>query len=313
MKKFICIFIFMLLMSCAESDKSYPSKNITLVVPYSPGGASDTAARIYAQLLEHKLNVPVIVENRTGGAGAIGLSYVQNSKPDGYTIAYMPVESVMLESLGHVQMKPSDFQFIGGGTIVPSALTVSSSSPWTNYEQFITYAKNNPNKVRVGNSGPGSIWHLAASALGDAEGVQFTHVPFEGGATAVAALLGNHIEAVTVSESEVEAGVADGSLRVLASMRKDRGELPQNVPVLNEMGKDLSMIGWGAFAVPAGTPKEVLEVLMPASEAVLQSDDFKNQVTGRGLIHGYQNSKDMQEFAQDQYEFFIPLIKNLNN
>ena len=181
MKKLACILLTVLLSSCGSGEVKYPSKNITLVVPYSPGGASDTAARIFGKGLELELGVPVVVENRTGGAGAVGLSYVQKSKADGYTMAYMPVESIMLEALGHVEMKPSDFSFIGGATVVPSALTVSASSPWKTYEQFITYAKKNPNKIRIGNSGPGSIWHLAAAALGNKEDVMFTHVPFEGG------------------------------------------------------------------------------------------------------------------------------------
>ncbi len=224
----------------------------------------------------------------------------------------MPVESVMLEALGHVKMSPADFAFVGGGTVVPSVLTVRSDSPWKTYEEFIAYAKQNPGKVRIGNSGPGSIWHLAAAALAKTENTEFTHIPFDGGATAVAALLGSHIEAVTVSENEVLSGVTDGSLKILVSMAQTRSESSKDVLTLKEKNVDLVMIGWGGFAVPAGTPKDVMDILVAHSEKILQSDDFKSQVTARGLTYGYQSAADMQKFAQGQYEFFTPLIQEMN-
>lgn len=312
MKKLLMMFGFLvLLVACGNNEAKFPAKNITLVVPYSPGGASDTATRIYGQALEKDLGVPVVVENRTGGAGAVGLSFVQNSKSDGYTIGYIPVEASMIEALGYVQLKPADFNFLGGGTIVPSVLTVRSDSPWKTYEEFIAYAQENPTKIRIGNSGPGSIWHLAAAALAKKENTKFTHIPFDGGATAVAALLGSHIEAVTVSETEVFSGVLDGTLKILVSMGKNRSESSPEVLTLTEKGIDLIMAGWGGFATPAGLSPSVLETLVTSSEKILQSDDFKTQVLDRGLAPGYQSASDMQIFAQEQYEFFKPLIKEM--
>lgn len=301
-----------LFLSCSSKSADYPTKSIVLVVPYSPGGVSDTAARIYGQLLEKEIGVPVVVENRTGGAGSVGLSYVQKSRADGYVIGFMPVETVMLEALGYVELKPTDFAFLGGGMIVPSMLTVAASARWNTYEEFISYAKANPGQVRVGNSGPGSIWHFAAAALGQETGAEFTHIPFEGGATAVAALLGGHIEAVTVSESEVQSGVFNGDLKVLVSLGETPSDIFEDNQTLTDIGVDLVVVGWGGFAVAAGTPENVLKVLIEKSEKVLKSDDFKNQVSERGIQYGYKSAADMQKFADDQYDFFAPLIKSLN-
>ena len=312
MSKKILFLLFIVLFSFSCSKKEYPSRNITLVVPYSPGGASDQAARVFGQLLEKEIGVPVVVENRTGGAGSVGLAYVQKSKPDGYTMAYMPVESAMLEALGYVKLNPSDFTFLGRATIVPATVTVRSDSPWNTFEEFIQYAKENPNKIRVGNSGPGSIWHMAAAVLGKEFGVEFTHVPFDGGATAVAGLMGNHIEAVTVSETEVRSGVADGSLKILTTMGDQRGILSKDIPTLTELGYDIVMMGWGGFAIAKGAEQSILDKLIPAAEKVLQSKEFQDQMVERGLQPGYLDAASMQKFASEQYDTFMQLSKEVN-
>ena len=190
-------------------------KQISLIVPYSAGGASDTTARIYATELEKALNGTVVVSNVTGASGAIGLEQVRNSNADGYTIAYMPVESTMLRALGFTDLSTDDFKFIGRAMTIPAAVTVRADAPWNTLQEFIDYAKEHPGEVQVGNSGTGSIWHVAAASIEDKCGVQFTHVPFDGAAPAVAALLGNNIQAVTVSPSEVKTNVDSGDFKVL--------------------------------------------------------------------------------------------------
>lgn len=309
-KKIFLLIFSITIISCSE--KEYPSRNITLVVPYSPGGASDQTARVYAQMLEKELGVPVVVENRTGGAGSVGLAYVQKSKPNGYIMSYMPVESSMLEALGYVQLKPEDFTFLGRATIVPATVTVRSDSPWNTFEEFIEYAKANPQKIRIGNSGPGSIWHMAGIVLGREFGVEFTHIPFDGGASAVAGLLGNHIEAVTVSESEVLSGVLDGKLKILATMGDQRGTISKDIPTLKESGYNIVMMGWGGFAIPVNASQDILDKLIPASEKILKSAEFQEQMVERSLQPGYMDAESMQVFAKEQYDLFMQLAKEVN-
>lgn len=129
------------------------NKQVSLIVPYSAGGASDTVARIYASELEQSLGTSIVVSNVTGASGAIGLEQVRNSNPDGYTIAYMPVESTMLKALGFTDLSTDDFRFIGRAMTIPAAVTVRADAPWDTFEDFVNYAKEHPGEIQVGNSG----------------------------------------------------------------------------------------------------------------------------------------------------------------
>lgn len=178
-----------------------------------------------------KLGVPVTVTNKAGATGSLALEYVKNAKPDGYTINYMPVECTMVKSLGYTTVTPSDFDFIGKVMSITAALTVKKDAKWEcTIEEFLAYAKANPGKVKVGNSGTGSIWQIASLSLADKAGVQFNDVPFDGARPAVTALLGGHIDAVTVSPSEVLTNVQGGNLKVLGIMSEKEDPLFPGVP-----------------------------------------------------------------------------------
>ena len=211
--------------SSAETVDFPGNKQVSLIVPYSAGGASDTVARIYASELEQSLGTSIVVSNVTGASGAIGLEQVRNSNPDGYTIAYMPVESTMLKALGFTDLSTDDFRFIGRAMTIPAAVTVRADAPWDTFEDFVNYAKEHPGEIQVGNSGTGSIWHIAAASIEKECGVQFTHVPFDGAAPAVAALLGGNIQAVTVSPSEVKNNVDSGDFKVLCVLGESRSSV----------------------------------------------------------------------------------------
>lgn len=218
----------------------FPQREVTIVVPFNPGGASDMTARIIAKGMESSLGKPVVVVNKAGGSGGVGMSTVARSTPDGYTISYIPVELVMHKALKLSDLGPDSFDYIGQTTMVPAALTVPVDAPYNTVADFIKYAKANPGKVRVGNSGAGSIWHIAASALELNQKVQFNHIPFEGAAPAVTALMGKHIEAVTVNSGEVKAGVDAGKLKILAVMTPERDPAFPKVPTMIESGVSLS-------------------------------------------------------------------------
>lgn len=304
--------------AAASADKSSGSKvdfpgnkQISLIVPYSAGGASDTTARIYATELEKALNGTVVVSNVTGASGAIGLEQVRNSNPDGYTIAYMPVESTMLRALGFTDLSTDDFKFIGRAMTIPAAVTVRADAPWDTFQDFIDYAKEHPGEVQVGNSGTGSIWHVAAASIEDKCGVQFTHVPFDGAAPAVAALLGNNIQAVTVSPSEVKTNVDSGDFKVLAVLGEGHSSVVPDVQTAQEMGIDITIQGWGGFAVPKDTPQEIIDVLVAASETAINSDAVKDLLAERGFEHAYLNGADMDAKAADELAYYGDLIPKL--
>lgn len=297
--------------SSAESVDFPGNKQVSLIVPYSAGGASDTVARIYASELEQSLGTSVVVSNVTGASGAIGLEQVRNSNPDGYTIAYMPVESTMLKALGFTDLSTDDFRFIGRAMTIPAAVTVRADAPWDTFEDFINYAKEHPGEVQVGNSGTGSIWHIAAASIEKECGVEFTHVPFDGAAPAVAALLGDNIQAVTVSPSEVKNNVDSGDFKVLCVLGESRSSVVPDVPTAQELGIDITIQGWGGFAVPKDTPQAVIDILEKASETAINSDSVKKTLADRGYEHAYLSGSDMDQKASEELAYYSELIPEL--
>jgi tripartite-type tricarboxylate transporter receptor subunit TctC len=294
-----------------DAAPKYPRKQVQIVVPYAPGGASDTVARIYGKELEKQLGKPVVIINRTGASGAVGLESVKNSKPDGYTMSYMPVESTMISALGLSTISSDDFTFVCRIMTIPAAITVKKDAPWNTLDEFLKYAKENPGKVTIGNSGPGSIWNVAAASLAKAAGVEFTHVPFDGAAPAVAALLGGNITAVAVSPSEVKSNVDSGNFKVLAVIGDKRSSVVPDVKTTKEIGLDVTAMGWGGFAVPKGTPADVVKILNDASAEVAQSPALKKLLADRGFEYAYLNGKDMDEFAKAQLAQYKELIPQL--
>ena len=209
---------------------SYPTKQIELIVPYAAGGGTDLVARAFADAAKNHLPVSVGVINKPGGGGAIGLSEIAAARPNGYKIGLGTVELTTLPSLGMVRFKTSDFKPIARLNADPAAITVRADAPWNSYDEFMTYAKANPGKVRIGNSGTGAIWHLAAAALEDKTGAKFSHVPYDGAAPAITGLLGGHIEAVAVSPGEVINHVKGGKLKTLVVMADERVKTMPAVP-----------------------------------------------------------------------------------
>ena len=297
--------------SSAETVDFPGNKQVSLIVPYSAGGASDTVARIYASELEQSLGTSIVVSNVTGASGAFGLEQVRNSNPDGYTIAYMPVESTMLKALGFTDLSTDDFSFIGRAMTIPAAVTVRADAPWDTFEDFVNYAKEHPGEIQVGNSGTGSIWHIAAASIEKECGVQFTHVPFDGAAPAVAALLGGNIQAVTVSPSEVKNNVDSGDFKVLCVLGESHSSVVPDVPTAQELGIDITIQGWGGFAVPKDTPQAVIDILEKASETAINSDSVKKTLADRGYEHAYLSGSDMDQKASEELAYYSELIPEL--
>ena len=295
---------------CATQAK-FPSKQVNIVVPYSPGGASDTVARIFAKELEGVLGVPVLVTNKTGASGAVGLEAVKNSKADGYTIAYMPVESTMIKALGFTELTTDDFNFLARAMTIPAAVTVHKDAKWNTLEELLKDAAANPGSLKVGNSGTGSIWHIAATQLEQASGAKFTHVPFEGAAPAVAALMGKNIDVVTVSPSEVKSGVDAGDLKVLAVLGDKPSSVVPDAKLAKDMGYNVVAQGWGGFAVPKDTPADVVKTLEDAAAKAIDSQNLKDLLAERGFEYNYMNSADMNAYAKQQLDFYMDLIPKL--
>ena len=299
--------------SVSDEAANFPEREITVVVPYDAGGASDMTSRIAATGLSEALGgATVLVENRSGGTGSVGMNYARSAAADGYTICYIPVEIVMQEILGISDIVPDDFDFIGRMTEVPAALTVPIDAPYDTVQEFIAYATEHPGEVTVGNSGTGSIWHIVATLIEQETGVQFNHIPYDSAASAVTSLMGGHIDAVTVNAGEVLSGVEAGRLKILALMTEERDEVTfSDIPTMKECGYDIVIGGWGAFAVPAGTPQAIVDKLSDALESACASQDFIDFISQNGMIVHYSNAADTRAFVDEQYTFFNDMLSNM--
>ncbi|WP_119154096.1 tripartite tricarboxylate transporter substrate binding protein [Caldimonas tepidiphila] len=291
--------------------QDYPARTIELVVPYPAGGGTDAVARAFAESLKKHLPQPVVISNKTGAGGAIGLTEVMSARPDGYKIGVGTVEITMLPHLGIARFSIDDFVPIAQLNAEPSAITVNASSPWRTVEEFLAHAKANPGQMRIGNSGNGAIWHLAAEQMAKKTGTSYSHIPYAGASPAINDLLGGHIEAVTVSPAEVAQHVAAGRLRLLAVMGEQRAKRFPDVPTLKEKGIDVSISTWRGIVVPKGTPQPVVEVLRTASRKAADEQAFRDALARLDLTHVYADGPAFRTVMERDNAFFKRLMGEL--
>lgn len=300
-----------LLLATPAPAADYPTRQIELIVPFAAGGGTDLVARAFADAAKPHFPVGIGVINKPGGGGAIGFTELATSRPNGYKLAMGTAELGILPSLGMVKFKTEDFKPIGLFNMEPSAVTVKIDAPWNTLEEFLAYAKENPGKVRVGNSGTGAIWHLAAASLGEKTGITFNHIPFDGATPAVTALLGGHIEAVTVSTAEVINQVEDGKLKTLGVMGDQRdGNMP-DVPTLKERGIDINIGAWRGIVISSKTPQNIVDFLTAAIAATAAEPALKEAMTKMKLSYVWMDQPTFQALLDQQQKDFKVLIEKL--
>jgi len=289
----------------------YPNRSVEILVPASAGGGTDVLTRAFAEAAKKHLPQPMVVNNKPGASGAIGMGEMINAKPDGYKLCMVIVEITILPHLGLSKHTWEDFQPIARLNADPAAITVRTDAPWNTIEEFLAASKANPGGMKMGNSGNGSIWHLAHAALEDKAGVRFNPIPFQGAAPAVVALLGGHIDAVSVSPGEVSAHVAGGKLKVLAIMSDQRLKGFDKVPTLKERNIDLSIGAWRGLAAPKGTPPEVMAILKTAARKAAEEPSLKESLDKLNLGYAYADADAFRVAMQKDSDMFKQLIAKL--
>ena len=285
------------------SAEGYPSKAVTVVVPFSAGGGTDTVARALVDAAKAEFPKNISVENREGAGGATGMMYGANAAKDGSSITMITVELTTLEHMGTgAGLTYDKFEPIIMVNSAPSAITVPADSPYNTLEDLLKAAKTE--EVQIGNSGVGAIWHLAAAGLAKEAGVEFSHIPYDGAAGAITDLLGGNIDAVSVSYAEVASQVEAGALKVLAVMSDERIEAIPEVPTAKELGYNCVIGTWRGLGVPVGTDKAVIdklyEIFSKAAESttfvdfmnksnnaieILGPDEFKERIKGNNELY----------------------------
>ncbi|MDM0104195.1 tripartite tricarboxylate transporter substrate binding protein [Variovorax sp. J22R24] len=289
----------------------FPTKPVELVVPASAGGGTDALARAFSEAVKKHFPQPMVVNDKPGASGVVGMSDVLNGKPDGYKVSVVIAELVILPHLGLSKFTYADFQPVARLNADPSAITVRTEAPWNTIEEFLAAAKAKPGEMKVGNSGNGSIWHLAAAGLEDKTGVKFNHVPYQGAAPGVVALLGGHIDAVAVSPGEVAAHVQGGKLKMLAVMADQRLKAFDKVPTLKERNIDLSIGTWRGLAVHKATPPEIVTTLRTAARKAAEEPMLREQLEKLNLGFAYLDAEAFGQAMQRDHEYFKQLVQKL--
>jgi tripartite-type tricarboxylate transporter receptor subunit TctC len=296
----------------AAQAQDFPARAIELVVPFAAGGGTDALARAMSDASRTHLSQPVVVLNKPGAAGAIGLTDVANSPADGYKLALVTADMVIIPHLGLTKTTYEKFSPIIQLNADPSAITVRADSPYNTIEEFLNAARAKPEAIQLGNAGIGSIWHLAAAALEDKTGAKFNHIPFNGGNPAVLALLGGHIDAVAVSPAEVIQYVKAGKLKTLAVMADQRVPGFENVPTLKERNIDLSIGTWRGIAAPKGTPQPVLDKLAVALREAAAEPGLKKFMAEQNLGYVVADPQTFTALMARDNATFKALIEKFN-
>jgi len=245
---------------------TYPDRGIVLVVPYSPGGGSDLVARLLAEHLREAMGQPVTVENLAGGGGTIGYASVARARPDGYRLVLTDSSQTTM-SARYPKLSFDPIENLDPITIlleVPVGIVAAKSVKATNLAELIQIAKSSPGKLNFGSSGSGTAIHMAGELFKKIAGIDIVHIPYKGGAAAMAALLGSQVDLMfaTLSTPGLSEYHRQGSLRVLAVSGEQRSALLPDVPSATEAGfPDFRYAVWYGLAAPKGTPNEVLAKL----------------------------------------------------
>jgi tripartite-type tricarboxylate transporter receptor subunit TctC len=304
-------------LALGQAASDYPNKPIELVVPFGAGGGTDVLARVTAEAAKKHSSQPITVINRPGASGGIGLTEVVNARPDGYKIAMVTVEMAIIPHMGIAKFSPeSDFTPLVRLNADPVVLTVSADSPWKTIEEMVDAAKKSKDPLKFGNAGTGGVSHLAAVALQQKAGTTFTHVPFQGNAPAVVALLGGHIDAVTASPSEVFSFVQTGKLRALAVLADQRlGGAFAQVPTLKERNIDLSVGTWRGLAAPKGLPADVMARLSAIAVRTANEPAVKEAMDKQNLGYSVADGEAFRRQIAADSALYKQLIEKmgLNN
>ena len=285
----------------AHAQDAYPSKPIALIVPFPPGGVADIVARPAADAMSRVLNAPIVIENKAGAGGAIGMAYVAKAKPDGYTLLLALSSISILPEADRVTGRAPMFQLdqlvpIARLTADPTVLAVRADSPWKTLQDFVADAKKRPGAITYGSSGNYGTMHVPMEMFASSAGVKMLHVPYTGAGPAAIGLLGGNIDAVASGPSTVIQHVKAGKLRVLASWGDKRLASLPDVPTLTESGYEAVFFQWSGLFAPAGTPEPVMVRLREAARAATVDARFMAALATVETPIQYMDAPELQRF-----------------
>ncbi len=295
------------------SAQSYPAKPIRIVIPFVPGGPSDTVGRAIGSKFQEYLGQPAIVENRPGANGAIAAEFVAKSDPDGYTllvgsIGVFSINAALYKDLRYHPVR--DFAPITLAVTTPNVLVTKLEFAPHSVQELVDYAKKNPGKISYASSGTGSSDHLTAELFKQMTGTFGVHIPYRGGAAVVTDLLGGQVEASFQNMGNVATQIRAGKIRALAVTANSRAAALPDVPTMAEAGyPGLIVTSWQAAAAPAKTPREVIARLNDTAVKALRSPDVRDRLTAIGFDVVASTPEEFGQFMRNEVERWTRVVQ----
>jgi tripartite-type tricarboxylate transporter receptor subunit TctC len=301
---------------CAFSNiaqaQQFPTRPVTLIVPWPAGGSTDIGMRALAAATEKHLGQPIVIENRPGAAGTLGPSNMAaNARPDGYTVAQLPITVFRIPFIQKTTFDPTkDFTYIIHVTGYTFGVVVKGDAPWKTFNELIEYARANPGKLNYGTPGAGSSLHITMEQIAKLKGIKWTQVPFKGVAESMNALLGGHID-VTADSTGWAGAVEGGQARLLVTWGASRTKNWPNVPTLREVGID--MVSNSPFGIggPKGMDPAVVKILHDAFKKGMEEQSYKDSMTKLDQEAYYLDAAAYHAFAMKQIGEQKQLVEDL--
>jgi tripartite-type tricarboxylate transporter receptor subunit TctC len=298
------------------AQDEFPSKPITMIVPFPPGGVADIAARPVAEAMGRYLKQPVVIENKAGAGGGVGMAQVAKAKPDGYTVLMALASVVVLPEADTILERRPMFELkqlrpVARFTADPVVLAVRADSPWTDYRQFIAAARQKPGTYTFGSSGNYGTMHVPMEQLKAATGTSLLHIPYTGAGPAVVALLGGQVDAVATGPSTVAGQIQAGKLRALAQWGEGRIPTLPDVPSLKELGVPVSYSQWTGVFVPAGTPDAVVDRLREAAKFAVNDPRTLQSLQAAGTYPQYLDAPEFEAFVAKDAQSMAKVVRRI--
>ncbi len=300
----------------AVAQDAYPSRAITMVVPFPPGGVADTVGRPIADAMSRALKQSVVVENRAGAGGGIGFSHVAKAKPDGYTVL-MALSSVsVIPEADRILGKAPSYELnqlkpIARITADPTVLVVRSETPWKTYKDFVADMRKNPTKFNYGSSGNYGTMHVPMEQLKAAEKFSITHIPYTGAGPAVIGLLGGQVDALATGPASIVSHIKSGKVRALAHWGEGRLAALPDVPSFKELGIPAEFAQWSGIFVPAGTPDDVVAKLRDAARQAANDEKVKQIISNSGSPIQFLDASDFQRYVDTDAKKLAEVVKRI--
>lgn len=297
--------------TATSTEINYPEKDIELIVPFDPGGGLDNAARILVEKVQKNLpnDVSIVVVNRPGGTGTVGMTTLKNSEPDGYTIAIAPKPTIVLEpQFGEVDYTYEDFQPIIRLVNTAQFMSVKKDSPWNSFNDFFKYVQEHPGEVKIGIIGHTSEGSLAMYKLINETGIDIVLVPYTGGGPASVAVLAGEIDGAIVTGPSF----ADSDdIKRIFNVNPERSYSYSDIPTIIDSGMDIASAGYTGIFAPKGVPEEVVQILHDAFKSALEDEETVDRLVKVGLDPLYASTEEYEQLIANDWEVEGELLKQL--